>query len=111
MVVHVLRWLLPWACVLGLASAMAYAADRELVRAFVPLDEATARAARTDGALREIEIVYLRPDRPASLQICMAQADKITSDVLESWESGDVEQAVRSLCVTRAQHDDRGGTH
>jgi hypothetical protein len=111
MVVRILRWLLPWACVFGLAAALAYAADLELVRLLAPLDGQPAHSASSNSELREIQIVFMHPDSPASVQVCMAYADNVTSDLLEFWESADVAQALQRVCVTNPRPDNGRGTH
>src|ERR1051326_1302987 len=112
MLVRVLRWLLPWVCVLSASSAVAYAADLGLVHLFAPLDARRVSAPTSAaGGMREIQIVYMRPDGPASVLICLAEANNVTSDVLEVGEPTELAYIVKSVCVTNVEHDNRRGPH
>jgi hypothetical protein len=85
--------------------AVAYAADLGLVHLFASLDGRVDSGHGVVGGMREIQIVHMRPEGPASVLICLADANNVTSDVVEFWESAEIEQAVRTLCVTNAEHD------
>ncbi len=102
-------WLLPWAWAVGVSTAIAFAAGQGLVHVLGPVEQSAPASVVQGGAMRQIQIVLMHPDRPSSVMQCMAYANNVTSDVLEFWEAADVEQAVRTLCTTPVELVDGKG--
>lgn len=101
------RWLLPWVCMLGLSSALAYAADGGLHRV---LAEPTPTPTPTsdEPSLKILSVLQIEitdhDGKPVRELVCLGHLDGRSSVSIQiSDNNSDVNLYLNSVCVTQPE--------